>query len=219
MIPPTLSFEDGMGLFKLEHFHLFWDNKKGLDSTIKIDDTMGTVEGAKMDPKMDTKCLVAWSKDTILLSFRGTASMSNVISDLQACSAIIIAIDADGALQIAKPQYTAVFRDTSRDIMCCIFCKAWRVLVTPRIISLGQHTCLSPLPPWSVNGTAVPAGTTLAVLMIFQIVFVRCTFRPSAQRITPSAATGGLGRLSTRDSSTPGVPTALASASSALSSK
>ena len=35
------------------------------------------------EEKLDTKCLLAWSEDTLVLSFRGTASTRNAISDLQ----------------------------------------------------------------------------------------------------------------------------------------
>ena len=35
------------------------------------------------EDKLDTKCLLAWSDDTLVLSFRGTASTRNAISDLQ----------------------------------------------------------------------------------------------------------------------------------------
>ena len=31
----------------------------------------------------DTHCLLAWSADTILLAFRGTATKANVLADLQ----------------------------------------------------------------------------------------------------------------------------------------
>ncbi len=33
--------------------------------------------------KLDTKALMAWSDDTLVLSFRGTASFTNVLSDLK----------------------------------------------------------------------------------------------------------------------------------------
>ena len=36
-----------------------------------------------VEPAEDTKVLVAWNTDTIVLAFRGTASMTNVLSDLQ----------------------------------------------------------------------------------------------------------------------------------------
>ena len=31
----------------------------------------------------DTKLLVAWSEDTIVIAFRGTSSMANALADLQ----------------------------------------------------------------------------------------------------------------------------------------
>ncbi len=50
-----------MGLFDLTDFELIWERA------------------------MDTKCLVAWNSKThvAVLAFRGTASMANVLADLQ----------------------------------------------------------------------------------------------------------------------------------------
>ena len=36
--------------------------------------------------KRDTRCLMGWSDSTIVLAFRGTASMTNALSDLQVLS-------------------------------------------------------------------------------------------------------------------------------------
>lgn len=33
--------------------------------------------------KLDTRCLMGWNNNTIVLAFRGTASMTNALSDLQ----------------------------------------------------------------------------------------------------------------------------------------
>ena len=33
--------------------------------------------------RRDTRCLMGWSDSTIVLAFRGTASMTNALSDLQ----------------------------------------------------------------------------------------------------------------------------------------
>ena len=51
-----------MGLFDLTDFELMWERA------------------------MDTKCLVAWNSKShvAVLAFRGTASMANVLADLQA---------------------------------------------------------------------------------------------------------------------------------------
>ena len=35
--------------------------------------------------KRDTRCLMGWSNTTIVLAFRGTASMTNALSDVQVC--------------------------------------------------------------------------------------------------------------------------------------
>ena len=53
--------ETAMGLFDLTDFELMWERA------------------------MDTKCLVAWNSKThvAVLAFRGTASMANVLADLQ----------------------------------------------------------------------------------------------------------------------------------------
>ncbi len=54
-----LSLERAMGLYGLEHSELFWDKAR------------------------DTKLLMGWSDNRIVLAFRGTASLSNVLSDVQ----------------------------------------------------------------------------------------------------------------------------------------
>lgn len=33
--------------------------------------------------KRDTRCLMGWNKNTVVLAFRGTASVTNALSDLQ----------------------------------------------------------------------------------------------------------------------------------------
>ena len=35
------------------------------------------------EPNLDTKCLMAWNEDTLVLAFRGTASRQNAISDMK----------------------------------------------------------------------------------------------------------------------------------------
>ena len=55
------SLATAMGLFDLTDFELLWERA------------------------MDTKCLMAWSpkNNVAVLAFRGTASMANVLADLQ----------------------------------------------------------------------------------------------------------------------------------------
>ncbi len=36
------------------------------------------------EKKLDTKALMAWNHDTVVLSFRGTASFKNVLADIKA---------------------------------------------------------------------------------------------------------------------------------------
>ncbi|BDA51092.1 probable phospholipase A1-Igamma1, chloroplastic at C-terminar half [Coccomyxa sp. Obi] len=55
-----LSLEVAMGMYELEHSELFWEKAR------------------------DTKLLMAWNNNRIVLAFRGTASVSNALSDVQA---------------------------------------------------------------------------------------------------------------------------------------
>ena len=54
-----MSLEKVMQMFDLKHSELFWEKAR------------------------DTKLLMAWNNDRIVIAFRGTASMSNVLSDVQ----------------------------------------------------------------------------------------------------------------------------------------
>ena len=51
--------EQGMGMLGLEQVQLFWERS------------------------LDTKVLIGWSSDTIVISVRGTASLRNAIADIQ----------------------------------------------------------------------------------------------------------------------------------------
>jgi len=51
--------DTAMGLYGLEHSELFWEKAQ------------------------DTKLLISWNKDTIVIAFRGTSSMANAMADLQ----------------------------------------------------------------------------------------------------------------------------------------
>ncbi len=35
------------------------------------------------EKSLDTKMVLAWSKTTVVLAFRGTASMANIVADIQ----------------------------------------------------------------------------------------------------------------------------------------
>ena len=56
----VLSLPIAMSLYDLKHSELFWELE------------------------LDTRCLVAWSSTHIVVSFRGTASMWNAVTDMQA---------------------------------------------------------------------------------------------------------------------------------------
>ena len=55
-----LSLDTAMSLYGLEHSELFWEKA------------------------LDTKLLLAWNAHTIVVAFRGTASLANALADLQA---------------------------------------------------------------------------------------------------------------------------------------
>ena len=56
---PAVPKETAMQLYNLEHLELV------------------------RDPLTNTKCLVAWGQDTVLVAFRGTANKQNAIHDLK----------------------------------------------------------------------------------------------------------------------------------------
>ncbi|KAL6766611.1 hypothetical protein ACKKBG_A36690 [Auxenochlorella protothecoides x Auxenochlorella symbiontica] len=53
------SVDTALSLYDLHSFEMLWEEE------------------------MDTKCLIGWNDDTMVISFRGTASMANVASDLK----------------------------------------------------------------------------------------------------------------------------------------
>ena len=55
----TLTLEDGSKLYNMHTHELYWERRH------------------------DTKCLMAWGDDAVVLAFRGTASFANARADLQ----------------------------------------------------------------------------------------------------------------------------------------
>ena len=58
----TLNLQTAMGLYNLTDSELFWEIQ------------------------LDTRCLIGWNEHTIVIAFRGTASMKNALSDVQVCT-------------------------------------------------------------------------------------------------------------------------------------
>lgn len=52
------------------------------------------------DSVLQTKALLAWNRDTAVLAFRGTASLTNAWSDLQVPSLMCILQDWGGSLTL-----------------------------------------------------------------------------------------------------------------------
>ena len=57
----TLHVDTALSLYKLTRSQSFWETKQ------------------------DTRCLVGWGNNTVVVAFRGTASMKNALADLQVC--------------------------------------------------------------------------------------------------------------------------------------
>ena len=55
------ALDAGMSMYSLTSCKLFWKSA------------------------LDTKALLAWNSDTVVLAFRGTASLTNACSDLKVC--------------------------------------------------------------------------------------------------------------------------------------
>ncbi len=58
----TLNLQTAMGLYNLTDSELFWEIQ------------------------LNTRCLIGWNEHTIVIAFRGTASMKNALSDVQVCT-------------------------------------------------------------------------------------------------------------------------------------
>ncbi len=61
----TLHVDTALSLYKLTRSQSFWETKQ------------------------DTRCLVGWGNNTVVVAFRGTASMKNALADLQVCLLLI----------------------------------------------------------------------------------------------------------------------------------
>ena len=72
----SLTLETAMSLYQLTESQSFWEIEQ------------------------DTRCLVAWGSNTVVVAFRGTASMKNALADLQVpfVLPIILAFAFDSAL-------------------------------------------------------------------------------------------------------------------------
>ncbi len=65
----TLNMETALSLYKLTRSQSFWETKQ------------------------DTRCLVGWGNSTVVVAFRGTASMKNALADLQVCLLLLVGHD------------------------------------------------------------------------------------------------------------------------------
>ena len=62
----TLNLETAMSLYKLTESQSFWEVQQ------------------------DTRCLMGWGSNTVVVAFRGTASMKNALADVQVCDELMV---------------------------------------------------------------------------------------------------------------------------------
>ncbi len=77
--------EQGMGMLGLEQVQLFWERS------------------------LDTKVLIGWSPDTIVISVRGTASLRNAIADIQVPCAPSAHCHGQHAKAVSTPAVVQLF--------------------------------------------------------------------------------------------------------------
>ena len=93
-----LDLRTALSLYSLTDSYLFWELQR------------------------DTRCLLGWNDSTIIVAFRGTASMTNALSDIQV---------------LPPPCYFAYFTCV---LFFCSFCKAARTFLWT---GLPSSVCLT----------------------------------------------------------------------------
>ena len=76
----TLNLSTALGLYKLTDSELFWETK------------------------LDTQCLLGWNDHTIVVAFRGTASMKNALSDVQVSQSLLSCCSSSSSHRIPPRQ-------------------------------------------------------------------------------------------------------------------
>ena len=92
-----------MRLYSLTRYKLFWGGSLSLlAGCTPPKQAKPQCCAAAADPVLDTKALLAWNKDTVVLSFRGTASLANACSDIRVGPVLTAAVSAVGSAVIAS---------------------------------------------------------------------------------------------------------------------
>lgn len=87
-----VNIETAMQLYQLEHFELvstvvcYPVNKCKAAIDIGLPSAIRQYPLQLWERRLDTKALIAWNQKTVVLSFRGTATFSNVLADLSVSS-------------------------------------------------------------------------------------------------------------------------------------
>ena len=114
----TLTLEDGSKLYNMHTHELYWERRH------------------------DTKCLMAWGDDAIVLAFRGTASFANARADLQVTQHCTPSVGPQASL---VPPGCQPVQCCSPGVACC----------TDPVPVRGQWP---PLPAQSSSDLSVPCG-------------------------------------------------------------
>lgn len=102
----SLKLHTALGLYNLTDSELFWELQ------------------------LDTRCLVGWSEQQIVVAFRGTASMKNAWSDLQVVAACAAPTPSLCTLQCIPADSGACICASVFPPPSCVVCLSYSVLPT-----------------------------------------------------------------------------------------
>lgn len=103
--------------------------------------------------KRDTRCLMGWSDSTVVLAFRGTASMTNALSDLQVVCLSRLLAGCVYHSQISAGLHAVLTQSSACSSASCVGCanrsnKQWGDKDSVWCLCGGSHCCYSAYSPW-----------------------------------------------------------------------
>ena len=138
----TLTLHTALSLYNMTECQSFWETEQ------------------------DTRCLIGWGSSTVVVAFRGTASMKNALADLQVCPAALLSVKSSSQ----QAETTSDWSSCTGAI--CLneagVASAWHTLYKlPWGSCCSQATPTSTLlPPWcQATGQVVPGGAVSGPLV------------------------------------------------------